>query len=70
MFCSRVYELDAKWHVLGGVDSALLRVHAMMRPEACLRAQHGCAGDALLEQQRKNLTAQDSRFWELVSSFK
>ena len=70
MFCSRVDELDAKRHVLGSVDSALLRVHAMVRAEARLRAQHGCAGDALFEQQRKNLAAQVSRARELVSSFR
>jgi hypothetical protein len=31
---------------------------AMMGSEACLGAQHGCARDALSEEQRDNLTAQ------------
>jgi len=54
----RVDELDAKRHVLGSVNSSLLGMHAMMRSEACLGTQYGCASDALFEQQRNNLTAQ------------
>jgi hypothetical protein len=54
----RVDEFDAKRHVLGGIDSSLLAMDAMMGSEACLRPQYGCAGDALFEEQRNNLTAQ------------
>ena len=34
------------------------RVNAMMRPEACFRTQHSCAGHALIEKQGENLAAQ------------
>src|ERR1700689_1396481 len=54
----RVDEFDPQRHVLGGVSSPLLRMDAMMGAESCFGAQHGCAGDALFEKERKYLVAQ------------
>src|SRR5580700_9023763 len=54
----RVDEFDPQRHMLRGVRSSLLRMHAMMGAESCLGTQHGCAGNALFEKERKYLVAQ------------
>ncbi len=53
-----VDELDAKRHVLDTVNSSLLRMDAMMRPEPRFRAHNSRTGYAVFEKQSQDLAAQ------------